>query len=108
MNPARAQFKDRTVARTYVAITLGVPRGAKGRVATNVGRDLRDRKKMAAFAYGSLRRARPAGVGGSALRCGCVAGVCAGVGLQAPPEQLVERETQMHPYWAGLAGAGLG
>ncbi|KAL4447413.1 hypothetical protein ABPG75_004632 [Micractinium tetrahymenae] len=49
------QFKDRTVSRTYVSIALGVPRPPEGRVATNVGRDLRDRKKMAAFAYASAR-----------------------------------------------------
>ncbi|KAL4856789.1 RNA pseudouridine synthase 2 [Chlorella vulgaris] len=49
------QFKDRTVRRTYVSVALGVPRPAEGRVATNVGRDLRDRKKMAAFAYASAR-----------------------------------------------------
>lgn len=34
----RAQFKDRTVSRTYVSIALGVPRPPEGRVATNVGR----------------------------------------------------------------------
>ena len=41
--------------RTYVSVTLGVPRPAKGRVAANVGRDLRERKKMASFAYASAR-----------------------------------------------------
>ena len=69
------QFKDRTVARTYVAVTLGVPRAAKGRVATNVGRDLRDRKKMAAFAYGSLRQAAAAltcPAGGCRPLAGCL------------------------------------
>ena len=55
LSPLAVQFKDRTVARTYLSITLGVPREAQGRVATNVGRDMRDRKRMAAFAYGSLR-----------------------------------------------------
>ncbi|PSC67546.1 ribosomal large subunit pseudouridine synthase D [Micractinium conductrix] len=49
------QFKDRTVRRTYHSITLGVPRPTQGRVATYVGRDLRDRKRMAAFAYASAR-----------------------------------------------------
>lgn len=52
------QFKDRTVQRAYWAITLGVPAPTAGRVATNVGRDLRDRKKMAAFAYASARCVR--------------------------------------------------
>ena len=39
--------------REYWAVTLGLPSPPEGRVAANVGRDLRDRKKMAAFAYGS-------------------------------------------------------
>ncbi|GAB4822268.1 hypothetical protein N2152v2_009314 [Parachlorella kessleri] len=50
-----AQFKERSVQRAYWAITVGIPSPSEGRVATNVGRDLRDRKKMAAFAYGSAR-----------------------------------------------------
>lgn len=45
------QFRDRTVERAYVGVTLRTPRPPSGRVATNVGRDFRDRKKMAAFAY---------------------------------------------------------
>eukprot|EP00887_Chlorella_sp_A99_P003203 scaffold9.g3203.t1 len=43
------------VSRAYVAVTLGAPAPPEGRVATNVGRDLRDRKRMAAFAYASAR-----------------------------------------------------
>jgi len=50
-----SQFKDRTAGRTYQSITLGVPRPAAGRVAANVGRDFRDRKKMAAFEYACTR-----------------------------------------------------
>lgn len=46
-----AQFKARTVGRAYLSITLGTPTPPAGRVAANVGRDLRDRKRMAAFAY---------------------------------------------------------
>lgn len=38
ITPLHSQFKDRTVSRTYQAITLGVPRPPEGRVATNVGR----------------------------------------------------------------------
>ncbi|KAK9828066.1 hypothetical protein WJX81_007467 [Elliptochloris bilobata] len=49
------QFKAHTVERTYQAIVLGRPQRAQGRVETNVGRDLHDRKKMAAFAYMSNR-----------------------------------------------------
>lgn len=49
------QFKDRTVGRAYLALTLGLPQPPSGRVTTNIGRDFRDRKKMAAFAYASTR-----------------------------------------------------
>ena len=49
------QFKDRTISRLYLSITLGVPNPSKGAVMTNIGRDYRDRKRMAAFAYGSTR-----------------------------------------------------
>ena len=45
------------VERTYQAIVLGQPQRAEGRVDTNVGRDVQDRKKMAAFGYMSSRRA---------------------------------------------------
>lgn len=49
------QFKDRTVEREYRSITLGVPRPNHGRIETNIGRDFRDRKKMAAFAFECTR-----------------------------------------------------
>ena len=50
-----AQFKDRSIKRTYLSITLGVPYPLQNKVETNIGRDFRDRKKMAAFAYASTR-----------------------------------------------------
>lgn len=46
------QFKKHIVTREYWSLTLKHP-PKSGRVATNIGRDLRDRKKMASFAYGS-------------------------------------------------------
>lgn len=49
------QFKDRTVEREYISITLGIPRPGSGRIETNIGRDFRDRKKMAAFEYECTR-----------------------------------------------------
>lgn len=49
------QFKDRSVQRTYKSITLGCPSPATGQVATNIGRDARDRKKMGAYALDSSR-----------------------------------------------------
>jgi len=50
-----AQFKNRSVDRIYHSISIGVPNPSKGIITTNVGRDFRDRKKMAAFAYGCTR-----------------------------------------------------
>lgn len=50
-----AQFKDRTVTRTYLSVTLGVPKPSQARIQTNIGRDFRDRKKMAAFEYACTR-----------------------------------------------------
>jgi tRNA pseudouridine synthase 2 len=50
-----AQFKNRAVDRMYYSISIGVPSPNKGIISTNVGRDFRDRKKMAAFAYGCTR-----------------------------------------------------
>jgi len=45
------QFKERTVQRTYVSITLGMPKAAEGRVETNIARDPHDRKRMSAAPY---------------------------------------------------------
>jgi tRNA pseudouridine synthase 2 len=39
----------RQVDRQYMSVTLGCPKTRAGRVEANVGRDLRDRKRMAAF-----------------------------------------------------------
>ena len=49
------QFKDRTISRIYTSLTVGIPSPSEGTVLTNIGRDFRDRKRMAAFAYGSTR-----------------------------------------------------
>ncbi|KAG2494173.1 hypothetical protein HYH03_007807 [Edaphochlamys debaryana] len=51
----QAQFKARTTDRNYVSITVGCPAPARGRVETNICRDPRDRKRMAAAPYGSTR-----------------------------------------------------
>jgi 23S rRNA pseudouridine1911/1915/1917 synthase len=50
-----AQFRDRTASRTYLSIVVGCPRPPTGRLVANVGRDLRHRKRMAAFPDGSSR-----------------------------------------------------
>jgi 23S rRNA pseudouridine1911/1915/1917 synthase len=41
------QFVDRTIRRSYLAIVWGVPEPPSGRIETALGRDPRDRKKMA-------------------------------------------------------------
>lgn len=41
------QFKARTVERAYVAVTCGVPNPSSGRVEAPIGRDPKDRKRMA-------------------------------------------------------------
>ena len=53
-----AQFKARTVMRTYLSITLGCPREDVGQVRTNVGRHFKERKKMGVYDYGGSRWAR--------------------------------------------------
>jgi len=51
------QFKDRTVGKTYLALVDGSPPTSSGRVDAPIGRDLRDRKRMAVTA---LRHGREA------------------------------------------------
>lgn len=46
------QFFDKTTRREYVAVVWGEPRPAAGTVTTNIGRDTRDRLKMAVFPHG--------------------------------------------------------
>ena len=43
------------VDRVYQAIALGCPKEGEGAVETNIGRDIRDRKKMGVFPYMSSR-----------------------------------------------------
>ncbi|BDA42964.1 RNA pseudouridine synthase 2, chloroplastic [Coccomyxa sp. Obi] len=50
-----AQFKAHTVERVYHALVLGVPKQEEGTVQTNIGRDIRDRKKMGTFPFMSSR-----------------------------------------------------
>ena len=41
----------------YHALVLGVPKHKEGTVETNIGRDIRDRKKMGTFPFMSSRLA---------------------------------------------------
>ena len=47
-----AQFADRTIERHYIAVVWGVPAPSEGRIAGNIGRSPRHRKKMALLARG--------------------------------------------------------
>ncbi|KAL3691595.1 hypothetical protein R1sor_005246 [Riccia sorocarpa] len=47
------QFKARTVRRSYLSLTCGCPPPGIGRVDASIGRDPRDRKRMAAFPFAS-------------------------------------------------------
>ena len=51
------QFFNRTTRRTYEALVWGYPEPAEGRIDTFVGRDRRDRKKMAVVGEGSGKQA---------------------------------------------------
>jgi 23S rRNA pseudouridine1911/1915/1917 synthase len=46
------QFGDRTVDKEYVALVRGAPPAARGRIEAPVGRDPRDRQRMAVVARG--------------------------------------------------------
>jgi 23S rRNA pseudouridine1911/1915/1917 synthase len=47
-----AQFADHSIERSYIAVVWGVPRQTRGRIEGNIGRDRRNRKKMAVVARG--------------------------------------------------------
>ena len=49
------QFRDRAVRRRYVSLCVGVPKVPRGVVETNIGRGLKDRKRMEAFPLGGKR-----------------------------------------------------
>ncbi|MDR3309134.1 MAG: RluA family pseudouridine synthase [Tannerella sp.] len=46
------QFFDKTTQRRYLAMVWGIPKEDEGRIEGNIGRDLRDRTKMAVFTDG--------------------------------------------------------
>ena len=46
------QFSARTIERAYAALAWGVPRPRKDRIAGNIGRSARNRKKMAVLERG--------------------------------------------------------
>ena len=56
-----AQFQARSVERTYVSVVSGVPEPASGDVVSLIGRDPRDRKRMAVVDH--VRRGRHAASG---------------------------------------------
>jgi 23S rRNA pseudouridine1911/1915/1917 synthase len=46
------QIASRSLKRTYLAICWGVPKPLSGRIEANIGRSLKDRKKMAVVEHG--------------------------------------------------------
>ena len=52
-----AQFADRSLSRTYLALVWGVPSPREGRIEGNIGRSSADRKKMAVVASGGKHAA---------------------------------------------------
>ena len=46
------QFFQKTTQRKYIALIWGIPKNEEGRIDGNIGRDLRDRKKMTVFTDG--------------------------------------------------------
>lgn len=53
LNRLAKQFYDRTTSRRYLALVWGSLEAEEGRIEGNIGRDIRDRTKMAVFADGS-------------------------------------------------------
>ncbi len=49
MDSLAAQFQDRRVHKVYVAVVVGIPSPATGRIETLIGRSDTDRKKMSAI-----------------------------------------------------------
>ena len=47
-----ALFANHDIERTYIALTRGTPSAINGRIDTQLGRSLHDRKKMAVLKYG--------------------------------------------------------
>jgi 23S rRNA pseudouridine1911/1915/1917 synthase len=70
-----AQFADRTLSRTYLALVWGRPNPSAGTIEGAIGRDPRDRKRMAMVKAGGkaarthYRVLRPAGLEASLMAC---------------------------------------
>ena len=70
-----AQFADRTLSRTYLALVWGRPNPTAGAIEGAIGRDQRDRKRMAIVKAGGkpartrYRVLRPAGAEASLVVC---------------------------------------
>ena len=51
------QFEKRTAGRAYLAVVWGMPKPGQGRIEGNIGRDPRNRKKMAVVGSGKGKQA---------------------------------------------------
>jgi hypothetical protein len=54
---AGAQFAERSVQRSYLSVTCGVPEPKQGRVVANIGRSMVNRKAMAVVGENTGRHA---------------------------------------------------
>ena len=57
LNRLSKQFYDRTITRRYMALVWGSFTDEEGRIEGHIGRDLKDRKKMAVYPDGSRGKA---------------------------------------------------
>jgi 23S rRNA pseudouridine1911/1915/1917 synthase len=57
LNRLSRQFYDRTTSRKYMALVWGIPEVDEGTIEGHIGRDIRDRKKMAVYPDGSQGKA---------------------------------------------------
>lgn len=57
LNRLSRQFYDRTTSRKYMALVWGIPEADEGTIEGHIGRDIRDRKKMAVYPDGSQGKA---------------------------------------------------
>jgi 23S rRNA pseudouridine1911/1915/1917 synthase len=56
MNKLAKEFFEKTIQRKYVALVWGDPKEEEGTIIAHIGRDFKDRKKMAAFPEGNHGR----------------------------------------------------